>query len=135
MPENMDSFLVNIKEMVNCCREIQLLLRKDKDFFSQNQIGLVDDSNQKKAELLNRLNNLTTEISSSSQATALWSKLKASQQNLLEELRTEVLACYQYLTINSGIVFANLNQLKNIWDKLVALQPKTSTYNDQGVME
>ncbi len=136
MPNNMDSaFLSAIKEMLRCCKEIQLLLRNDKDYFSKNQLTHVDNSNQKKAELLHQLNSLTTQLSSDHQSASMWNKLQQTQQDLLQELKTEILACYQYLMVNSGIVFANLQQLKDIWDKLLACKPKEPIYDRNGVIE
>jgi len=139
----MDSaLLTSLKEMLHCCKEIQLLLHKDKDCFSHHQLNLIDLSNQKKVELLNKLNILVNDLHTNEKASDLWSKIAKNHQEfipvedvelqqLMQELKSEILTCYKYIGVNSHIVFTNLQQLKEIWDKLLACK-SNDIYDNKG---
>lgn len=138
------ALLSSVRQMLDCCREIQNLLQHDKEYFTENQLDKVNESNQRKAELLDKLNLLAVEVNSKKQLTSLFndtlqdvnqplSGTQSELRTLVGELREEISNCYKYVVINSGIVFANLQQLKNIWDRMLACKTDdTCVYDNKG---
>ena len=134
------ALLASLRQMLDCCKEIQNLLQHDKEYFTENQLDKVNESNQKKAALLDKLNLLAVEVNSKKQLTTLFNDAaqevnqpQSELRTLVSELKEEISNCYKYVVVNSGIVFANLQQLKNIWDKMLACKSSdTCVYDNKG---
>ena len=117
MPEQYDP-LLSLKELLTRCQNIKKLLHDDQSLFSANKLDLLDASNAKKLDLLHQVQELTNHI----QAKQHSSSSSTDAKNLLAQLKTEIMECYQYIMTNSQVVFGNLQQLKDILDKLSAFK-------------
>lgn len=117
----------SLKEMIQHCKNIQILLETDRNHFSNNDLKSLEESNVKKAELINQLNQLVTQVDTHE------IKSKTDIDSIINQLKTEVNQCYKLLAVNNNIVFTNMQQLKEIWDKL-AVQQRTaeSIYDHNG---
>lgn len=128
-----NTLFLTLKQMVRCCQDIQALLEADKDHFIQNHLTLIEESNKKKSELIVKLDVLANELNGrhpdglmkriGQNKTDLTSAGHDELASVVEELKAEVNKCYKYISINSNIVFTNLQQLKEMWDKIVVCKP------------
>lgn len=131
-----NSKLANLKQMLLCCQEIRELLQADKDSFVQNDFAVLDQSNRQKTEILGHLSRLTNEVNMYVHERANVTEEDPEQaecNTVLDALKTEISACYKHIVINSQIVAFNLQQIKDIWDKLAASQAAAHcVYDDKG---
>lgn len=116
----------SLQQMLECCRKMQELLKNDVELFGSNNLALIEESNTIKAELLSKLNSLAagTKINTDN--------IADESSSLLAELRSEVMTCYKYITTNSNIVFYQMQQIKEIWDKLATRKSENYTYDQNG---
>ncbi len=123
-----------LKEMLQCCQDIQEILKNDKDYFIKNDLASIEKSNIKKKELLEKLNFLSVNMNSRDQSKDLFERVASAAQqevtSLAEKLKIEIAACYKSIIINSTIVFSNLQQLKEIWDKLASYNSNNNCVYD-----
>jgi len=134
-----------LKEMTECCRTIQELLVQDQLFMDKNDILALEVSNQKKAEQLEKLDELMVQINqhymTSSQVNIMMrieqefsskDENKQSEMRLvLREFRDELTKCYSSIVKNIDIIFEGMKQFKNIWDKLIEHRSKSvDTYEE-----
>lgn len=120
-----------LKKMVKHCQEMRQLLEDDKQYFTQRQLKLIQESNKKKADVITQLSVLANELNA--QHPEGFAK-KVEQQDVLQvmdELKSEVTKCYKHIMVNSSIVFINLQQVKQIWDTLLASKP-SQVYDRSG---
>lgn len=137
-----NSLFLSLKQMVRCCQEMHQLMENDRSNFERNRLDLIDESNQQKNILISKLSVLVEELNSRypdgliknyiQNANNLTSAAQHEILNVIDELKSEITKCYKYITINSNIVFFNLQQIKEIWDKLLACKP-TVVYDRAGL--
>lgn len=142
------SLATALKQMVLYCRELQGLLDADKTHFSSNAIKDVNESNQKKVLLIEKLNVLVSETYSHAspehQSSGILELIEKTAENfapaekreihsMLDEFKTEIANSYQHILVNSKIIFAGTQQLRLIWDKLQACRSEVeSVYDNKG---
>lgn len=131
---NDSTLIIALKQMIKYCQEIRELLKNDKDYFTKNKLSNLEESNKKKIELIDELNFLADDISISrlqdqtggflqkieNDATNLDPQAKSELMATINELKAEISECYKFIVSNSNIVFANIQVLKDIWDKLLS---------------
>ena len=115
-------------------RQEKQQLKKDKKNFSKNDLPAIEESNRRKSEVLQLLNTLAESISQPDQsASELGSESQQELNDLAKELKSEIAACYKYIATNSTVVFANLQQLKELRDKLSSnCSVAQGVYDDKG---
>ncbi|MEO8400443.1 MAG: hypothetical protein ABI597_01435 [Gammaproteobacteria bacterium] len=129
--------LSSLTQILKHCQSIRDLLQDDQKHFSTNKLNSLETNNLKKAELLNKLNNLLNDMQVYSatygqQSTAnSAATLQASSQKIMAELKAEIAVCYKYIVTNSHVIVANLQQLKEIWDKLSAFKSGSDCVYDK----
>lgn len=143
-----EAVLSALKNMITCCRDIQGFLVKDQMEFGQNNLAVIEESNRKKVELLEKLNFLIENISRHCFTHKQGNFIKKIEHDLIhqldaekqkelrlvvQELQFELNKCYNNIIKNIDLVFSNIKQFKEIWDKLLAgkLQME-STYDRMG---
>ena len=123
----------SLKKMVMHCQDMQELLETDIDSFSKNDLASVGESNKRKAHIIGQLNASLSELNmirakynasgfmDAIEKTVARSETKTKQemQKTVNTLKKELTRCYKYLLMNNNIVFANMQQLKDIWDQLL----------------
>ncbi len=145
MMKNTDSLVRSLKEVVQCCQDMQGLLQADYAHFTKNDLAALEQNNQNKAELISQLSTLMDQLNVHyakdhpggflEQVEADISSLDPAAQkevgSALGDLKSEIAKCYHSILTNSHIVFANLRQLKELWDKLLAREPSMACVYDQ----
>ena len=142
MPEQTDKVLISfLSEMTEHCRAMQHLLKQDQNQFSQNNLKPIPASNQQKSLLIEKITQLTQQLMHPSETdTNVLQIIEARIANaeLLHplkkaslEFKNELALCYQAVLTNNHIVTANLQHLKNIWDKLAACRSEQSAVYDR----
>jgi hypothetical protein len=111
--------------VIQYCQNIQVLLEKDKTHFGDNNLKLLAESNQDKSLVLDKLSVTVSELQNHLQRHHQGESFNTLEKipaysEIIKKLKSELNKCYQSLTVNNHIVFANLNQLKDIWDKLLS---------------
>lgn len=138
MHKIMDKTLLSaLIEMTEHCQQMQTLLAQDKNQFGKNDLSKMTASNQEKTILIEKINALLHKIglSQSKHIDSADSDNKTlfQMQNRLAELKSEITKCYQSVIVNNNIVHANLQNLKDIWDRLTANQSdKVCVYDHPG---
>ncbi len=133
----MDGHLLQqIAHISQTCGAIQALLEADQTHFSNNKMDALGESNKEKTQLLDNLSIAVSELRTHLQTRYPGQTLDTIDNSpaFMEKVATlkmELQDCYQALAINNHIVYANLNQLKNIWDKILASQKSTDCIYDQ----
>lgn len=128
----------SLRTMIDYCRQISSLLENDSEYFIKNNLNAIENSNAQKMAFMDKLAELTTQIHASCPqglSTAISEQDVSSQQELtalIEQLRTEIFNCHKHLEVNGSMVFANLQMLKDIWDKLIASKSDDQVYNLSG---
>ena len=130
----MDSSLQHkITQIIEHCKAIQILLETDQTHFAENNFMPLAESNQQKSLELDKLSTAVSELqiylpqhnqSLKSLAT------HPAYSDMIETLKSELNKCYQSLAINNHIVFANLQQLKGIWDTLLSSKKEADCMYD-----
>lgn len=124
-------FSVLAQEMLQLCQAMQALLEQDATYFVHNQLPDIEASNQKKLHLIEQLNNLLKQLQMHYPQSML-------QENVLlpssvaAALKAEVNKCYKHITLNSELIFTNLNLLKEVWDGLLAARNESHVYERAG---
>jgi hypothetical protein len=136
-----------VKDMTQCCRDIQALLVLDQIQFEKNNMELLDESNQQKIIKLEQLNHLMEKMNRqylSAPHSSLMHKIKhdialqhpdkqAEFQAVMHEFQLEMAKCYSGVTKNIDTVYSSIKQFKDIWDKLLSQQARASdTYESIG---
>lgn len=147
MNQHEQAYRSSIQEMLQCCRDIQLLLTEDKNIFSQQNLPSLEKSNQQKMELLTKigalaeyikmqhLQNIAVDATSGKEILPA-SSMSTEIQTLLSDLKAEIALCYKSIMTNSTIVFTNLQQLKEVWDKLLSYNASSDClYDDKGIIK
>ena len=127
----MSSQTVMIKEMISRCQEIRELLVNDQQHFGKNDLDALEASNKKKGEMLDYLNYLARDFN---QVNDINGMSTPELQNLIENLKTEIATCYESIVINNQVVYANMQQIKEVWDKLLT-RKESDVYEKNGVLE
>lgn len=135
----------SLKEMLRLCQDLQKLLKEDKNHFSNSDLTLLTESNQKKTIALEQLNSLIKELSDNNSSKGLLpqidktttSQFNSIEQkekiNLINELKLEITKCNQSIASNKHIIFNGLQFIKNLWDRLMACRKDTvCTYDHRG---
>jgi|GEM_PF-5215310 hypothetical protein len=139
-----NEFVSALKQMTTYCRKIKELLDYDQIHFSSNAITSISDSNHQKTILLEKLTTLINEINSSispalsdgfldaieKHAENFDAHIKTEIMAALNELKSEIQAAYQFLSTNSKIIFTNIKQLHNFWEKLSACSSRNECVYD-----
>lgn len=135
-----------LQEMIKSCQNLRALMETDVSKYVKDDIAAINESNQQKAVLLDKLTSLMHEVDPSAlitphasnfidtlknKANELDDETKSQVNGLLNELKNEVTQCYQYLYSNGKIVMTNLAQMKKWWEKLVSLQTEYEFVYDQ----
>jgi hypothetical protein len=134
--QDMDRLLQEkIMLVIKYCQNIQALLEKDKTHFGDNNLKLLAESNKDKSLILEKLSVVVSELQSHLQQYHRGESFNTLERipaysDMIKKLKLELNKCYQSLTVNNHIVFANLNQLKDIWDKLLSSQKETDGVYD-----
>ncbi len=137
MEERIAAFIQALKSLIEDLTALNTLLKDDQASFSQNDMPAVQQSDEKKQTLLmnianevqaiqkmmpkmqggfiQNLRDYTQQFASHQQATA---------DALIASLQVQLTQGYESLIINNKIVVMNLNYLKNIWDRIMALSPE-----------
>lgn len=133
--ESTESTFDALKKMLSHCQSIKELLKNDKSLFIKNDFPSLNQSNQKKSELIEQLNHLALSFNQHFLPSYKMNAANFSHgeefELIINELKTEITHCYSYIMINSNIVFANMQQLKAIWDKLMVCKSELDTVYDK----
>jgi conjugal transfer/entry exclusion protein len=133
----MDGYLLQkISHIRQTCHAIEVLLEADQTHFSNNKMDALGESNQEKTRLLDTLSHTVGELKSHLQTQYPGKTLDTIDaspafQEMITSLKQELQDCYQALAVNNHIVYANLQHLKAIWDKILASQKSTDCIYDQ----
>lgn len=125
LSNSMDEMAPSLKKMIDYCHEINDLLRLDITYFSEDNLTSIENNNKKKSELLNELNALALSLHNCNLES------RPELVDSLSQLKVEITHCFRSMVINNNIVNANLNQLKEIWDKLLAHKEASSNLYDK----
>lgn len=134
-----------LRQMIQDCKTIQESLKQDLKHFSKNNMDMIHESNAHKMRLVEGLNKLAMDVKacvSSRDSDDLMAALNAYQDNagsrekaeimgLRRTLKAEIDKCYQELQTNSKLVYANLDFLKRIWDRLLGSKSDNACVYDQ----
>lgn len=126
-----------LKQLVKYCQELQHLLQLDTDYFATHDLPQIEEANKNKITVIEQMNSLLQTLPShelkSILSTAAIPHEKNTLQNTLNELKLEIQKCYQSMAVNNQIIYANIKNLKNVWDQILACQ-KTSNgvYDETG---
>lgn len=125
-----------LKEIIEYCRTLHHSLKDDVDYFTHDNFAALEVSNKKKSQLIVQLSSVIYELSKiyPSGLKEAITQLPSSHEikQLLVQLNDEVVQCNHYIASNSGVVLTNLNMLKEIWDKLMALKSENRIYDKSG---
>lgn len=137
---SMDSVIDAFKKIANHCHSMHDLLLKDKEHIIKNNIQLLEENNQRKAEVIEQINSLVTHISRN-HPEGIWNSLQRNTspesqkteelQIIMEDLSAWINECYQHINVNSNIVYSNLDKLKTVWDQILSFQSKNNCTYDQ----
>ena len=133
MTTNKDqSVILVLNKMIQCCEKVRELLKSDKEYFAKNNFSTLTESNKNKMAILNQLNTLTNEFLEIKQTyvAEMNPADKTIVQTKLDYLKQEVLDCYKCISTNSSVVFTNLQQLKNVWDTVLAYKENNNNLYD-----
>jgi predicted nucleic acid-binding Zn-ribbon protein len=133
--ENTASLVATLKQIIQYSKQLHLLLQQDRQFFAKDDIHKINESNQKKEELLNKISQLSAHLTkekgstnSSHHLIALITE-KAAQYPaaaqaeltaLTKELENEIVHCYQHMATNNNVIYATMQHLKKFWDGVLA---------------
>ena len=137
MDERIAPFIQALKSLIEDLSALNTLLKEDQAFFSQNDIPAVQQSDEKKQTLLMNVANQVQAIQKMmpkmqggfiqnlrDYAQQFASHQQSTTDALIASLQTQLTQGYESLIINNKIVVMNLNYLKNIWDRIMALSPE-----------
>jgi len=142
------TLVVSLKQMVQYCHSIQQSLELDQEYFRKNDMARISKSTEDKAQLIERMTNLTNDLKSDLKYMGPANKsgdILAALENysarpdtrekreintLVRELKSVIEKCHQYLLTNSKVVYTNMSNLKNTWDKLLACQSDSNCLYD-----
>jgi D-ribose pyranose/furanose isomerase RbsD len=126
-----------LQQMLHSCREMQALLKSDKEFFIERDVAAIEQGNTNKNTVLTGLNQLILELKNILPEGAIkLSDYPSEINNLVNTLKEEVTECYRNLAINNNIVFNSIEQLKAVWDKLLVLTSGNNcTYDQTGTIK
>lgn len=146
--QSRETLVTSIKKMNQYCRDIQDLINTDKNHFSTNSVGHLNASNVNKIELIEKLTDLIKETHGNAlpenqtdnlfetiqkSAESLGDAAKHEINTLLAELKSVIVNAYQGITINSQVISASTQQLKNVWDKIRDCQSEIEyVYDNKG---
>lgn len=142
---NAQSLIHSLEEMIITCHSIETLLDDDKNLFIKHNFHQVDENNQRKIRLLERLNQLINEMNiphtsetnfldSIDQMAAHFAIDNRSKiQNLIHDLKLALTQCYQHLAVNSKIIFTNIKQFNELSEKLFTLRDASCVYDCKGI--
>lgn len=133
--------LVNqLKHLIETLDELNTLLKTDRQHFSENNLSLVQESDDKKQKMLHKITQLIAELQASLPNTRenLLDGLRAQSkqfhishqptiEHLIQLLQSRLTDGYENVIANNHIVIMNLNYLKVLWDKLFKLSPEHNT--------
>lgn len=129
MDKSISSLMHLLKDMSIRCQDIRELLSLDKLYFSNNNLNGLEESNIKKVDAINQLSILAQELKSNVDIDKLTSP---ELQNSVANLKSEIAACYDLIVTNNDIVFTNMQQLKEIWDRVVQQTSTDTVYDHTG---
>jgi hypothetical protein len=109
------------------CKEIRALLEKDKNYFHENNFASLNESNTKKIDIINQLNEMAAYLSRQK----LLIENVTPLNPLVADIKAEIAHCYNHIMINTSVVFANMQQLKEICDKLTSCKQGLETVYDK----
>lgn len=131
--ENKAAFIANLKQIIQYSKELHVLLQHDRIHFIKDDINQINESNRQKEELLTKINRLVSSLQESTDKKngSLLERIAetaASQDNtskneisaIIKELENEITHCYQHMAVNSNVIYATMQHLKNFWDGLLA---------------
>lgn len=128
------NYLMNaLKQIISHCQELQTAFLIDQENFSKNNLSMLDESNQKKKVLINKISTQTNELNTvffADQNGSLLEKIekyidsmdaaKADEgKKILAAFSVEIAKCSHNIVVNNNIVHANIRNLKDLWDKLM----------------
>lgn len=119
-----DSVRVSLMEMVRYCREIRILLDNDITSFSTDNLEALEVNNKKKSDVIERLNSMAKALHKNDVEN------DAELSGIVNELKMEVKDCFKSIVMNNNIVNANMNQLREIWDKVLSHKQSTEGLYD-----
>ncbi len=140
MDDQLNLLCATLKEMLNDCKQVYVLLKNDGSFFSKNEFDSIENSNIQKMAFIGNLTNALNKLQTT-YPTGFLKKIKESTSNspveneireLSDQLHKEIVNCYKYIEVNSSIIYTNLKMLKDIWDKVIKLQSDTNVYDVSG---
>ncbi len=143
-----DKVIVNsLQEMLQCCNALTESLKLDQEYFKKNEMTKLHASNDIKAQHIERLVHVASDLKSGQPTnhkdnflTAL-EKYSADQNSpekreintLVRDINVAMKKCYDVILTNSQVINANLTKLKNIWEGLLASRlENNSVYNHKG---
>lgn len=132
--------ILALKGMIGCCEEMYALLEQDVVLFKSEKFTDIDLSNKKKGDVLLKLSIFINEINQlypSGLSKTLNDQLKDLPEGhevkqLFHTLQQCIMDCNQYINSNSSVVLTNLNMLREIWEKLVAIKSQNNVYDKSG---
>lgn len=131
------SYIKTLGQLVKACQYLQEMLEKDRLHFDKRAIRSIEESNEKKLANLDKMNKLVNELKN--EYPEHFSKiLEQDQQSVTAEMRTElnsmisnlkkeIGSCAKLMSVNGQIISSNLQQIKEIWDKVASFK---ASYND-----
>lgn len=131
-----------LKQLIETLDELNVLLKTDRQHFSENNLTLVEKSDEAKKKMLEKITRMITELQKTlpSARENLLDGLRAQSKqfhishqptidHLIQLLQSRLSDGYENVIANNHIVIMNLNYLKILWDKLFKLTPEhNSTY-------
>lgn len=126
-----------LKHLIETLDELNALLKSDRQHFSENNLALVQQSDDKKQKMLEKITRTIAELQKSLPNTRehLLDGLRAQSKqfhlshqptidHLIDLLQSRLSDGYENVIANNHIVIMNLNYLKVLWDKLFKLSPE-----------
>lgn len=110
--------------MIGYCHDLQSLLVADKTYFANSDLSNLELSNRKKEEIIYQLGMIVAGVDLDE------IKRHEGLADVVNELKNEIISCFQYVMVNNEIIYKNMENLKEIFDQIEAHRSKASELYD-----
>lgn len=117
------ALIKSLRHMTTQCEQVKALLANDREYFVKNDIVSLEQSNAKKIECLDHLRDLM-DVASKNKLDAILQDesvnpvTQTKLKELIAELKVQITDCYQFITLNTQLVFSNIKNMKTMLDRL-----------------
>lgn len=142
-----------VQDFISCVGQMVALLKEDSEYFKQNNLAFIEQSNSKKLEVNSRLGEVVIKLQSvpelrlysgnlyekiSQYASSLELVDKESLEKLLSIMQDEGIVYHQLMLVNRHVISTNVAYIRELFSAMFNNENNHSsefTYGSSGVLE